>query len=484
MTSSIQKTTFIVFLFLLISPYLYAQENNFDPQKKYHPDSLKYWTTSLFDEISKAHPGFYSFTKKDRFDFLIDSTNQTIQKELTELEFYRKLKPLIAQIGCLHTSISLSKEHQDYLDLTETMIPIEIFIDSNRKVFISKNYASNLKLPIGSELLSINGKPINTIIKKLLNNIPSDGYNQTEKILLLDHRFAFWYQSIIEANETFIIEVSDKEKIQEFTLNGVSKEKLPSLESIKGINKKALEFKFIDNVAILKINSFAKTDIKNSNQNFKKFIQEAFQEIQSNGIQELIIDLRYNTGGTDANAAFLASYFFDQPFRYWDKIEVTEAIAKDVEGFERLFYKRPEKNEELYQWKKTWVTKEFDFYELQQPSKVNYNGSTYIISNGLCLSSCADFTAILSYNNKAVVVGQESGGGYQGNTSGMMPDFVISPGLRVTIPLHKYTNAVDLTKNFGRGTIPDHIIEPSFKEWINSNDVEMDFTLNLLQKKL
>ncbi len=93
-------------LLILLTTNLIAQENQFNPDKKYHPDSLKRWTKSVMSGISEKHPGFYRYTSKDKFDNLIDSTSLTINDSLTELDYYKKMKPLFAQIGCLHTGIS------------------------------------------------------------------------------------------------------------------------------------------------------------------------------------------------------------------------------------------------------------------------------------------------------------------------------------------------------------------------------------------
>src|SRR5262245_39759830 len=105
-------------LLIFLTTTLTAQENQFNPDKKYHPDSLKHWTKSVMDGTREKHPGFYRYTSKEKFNNLVDSTSQTIKDSLTELDYYRKLKPLFAQIGCLHTGISLSKEYQNYLDKT------------------------------------------------------------------------------------------------------------------------------------------------------------------------------------------------------------------------------------------------------------------------------------------------------------------------------------------------------------------------------
>ena len=52
--------------------------------------------------------------------------------------------------------------------------------------------------------------------------------------------------------------------------------------------------------------------IKRNDQKFKPFIQKTFKTLNKQGVKDLIIDLRYNTGGTDGHAVFLASHFFNQ----------------------------------------------------------------------------------------------------------------------------------------------------------------------------
>lgn len=472
-----------VFAILIFwSTNLSAQEQPFDPNEKYHPDSLKRWTTSVMKAISEKHPGFYWYTSKQTFDTLIDSTLQTIQDSLTELDYYRKVKPLFAQIGCMHTGISLSKEYQDHLDKSSTFIPIEIFIDVDRKVLLTKEHDPNHDLPMGSEILSINGQPLSGILNTLLKSVSSDGFNQTEKILLLNHRFSFWYQSIVEVTRTFEIEVRSNGVVRPYTLTGVTKDAFPSLKSLETDYKKPLEFEVVNSIGILSVHSFAKSTIKDNGQNFKKFTKGVFKQIKREGIKDLIIDLRYNTGGSDGNAAHLASYFFDDPFRYWEKIEVTEALAKEIKGAVTLIYRKPVKKGDSYQWRKAKLTNEFDYYLIQKPSRNTFEGKAYILTNGLCLSSCSDFVAILSHNKKAMVVGQETGGGFQGNTSGIITTTEIPTGLRVTVPLQKYTNAVDPTKNFGRGTIPDVEVTPTFENWTTKKDMEMEVVLRLINK--
>jgi hypothetical protein len=44
----------------------------------------------------------------------------------------------------------------------------------------------------------------------------------------------------------------------------------------------------------------------------------------------------------------------------------------------------------------------------------------------------------------------------------------------------KYTNSVDPAINFGRGTIPDHLVEINPIDVIEKKDVVMEFALTLI----
>ncbi|MGE4512803.1 MAG: hypothetical protein AB7E26_03160 [Chryseobacterium sp.] len=239
------KKLFILPLLVIFTQSFFGQAKELKPDKKYPADSLRQWTSGLMDEISKKHPGFYRYTDKGKFGLLIDSTQQSIQDSLTQLQYYRKLKPLFAKIGCLHTGIELPEESKTYLDTN--LLPLELFVEAKtHKVLVSKNYSDKKNIQIGGEVVSINGTPNSVILNKLLAVIPSDGYNQTEKILLLNYRFPFWYQEIIDAPKVFKVVVRSENTEQTFDLNGASKDVFPPLEKLEKNYGSPLEFDFYD----------------------------------------------------------------------------------------------------------------------------------------------------------------------------------------------------------------------------------------------
>lgn len=231
------------------------------------------------------------------------------------------------------------------------------------------------------------------------------------------------------------------------------------------------------------VHTFSNSDIKKSGQDFKDFINDTFERLAKEKINNLVVDLRDNTGGSDENAVFFTRHFFDKPFRYWDKIEVTEASARDVKGVVlKMFYRKPIQKDSMWLWQKARHVRDFDFYEEQYPARKPYSGHTYVLINGFTMSSSADVAAILSHNQKATFIGQETGGGYQGNNSGMMPAAKVEPfGFTITVPLQKYVNYVETTKNFGKGTMPDHLVHITISDILKGIDKEFETAINLIK---
>ena len=451
--------------------------------QKFSADTVKSTIDEWTKELSIKHPGFYRYNSKEDFNKYIDSIKSTIKDSLTEMESFLKLKPIITKIHCLHSGISLPKEYKEYLNQQPNLFPFQVYFTDN-KAYVVKNYSATTSILAGDEILSINGQGIDKITAQLLSLIPSDGYNLTMKYRTLYLQFPSWYRSIdLSENFTTIIKQNNIEKT--YQIKGAKFNDIVQDGFLREPTRtKQLEFKIENNIGFLTIHSFAQTDIKKTKQDFKEFIEQAFTEIKTNKLQNLIVDLRDNTGGSDPYAAYFTSYFFDKPFRYWDRIEVPEAIAKEIKSAAlKLFYRKPIQKDSVWLWQKGRHTNEFDFYEEQKPAKNNYKGNTYVLINGFCMSSCADVAAILSYNKKAIFIGEETGGGYQGNTSGMIPTSKVQPfDFTLTVPLQKYFNSVDPLKNIGRGTMPDYTVNMTINEVLKGEDKELQTTIDLIKR--
>ena len=468
-------------LLIVISSTAQVQDCKYAFQK-FSPDSVKAVIDDWTRELSKKHPGFYRYNSKEAFSKYIDSVKNTIQDSLTELQSYLKLKPIISKVHCLHTGVTLPKEYTNYLNQQPNLFPFQLYFDRG-KAYVVKNYSSVGSILEGDELVSINGKNIHNIITQLLPLIPADGYNETMKYRALYYQFPTWYR-LIDLTENFTTVVKQTNGEAAYEVKGAKYDDIVRDGFLREPKlAKQLEFTIQDNIGFLTIHTFSNSSIKKSGQEFRNFIDNAFLQLKTGNIKDLIVDLRDNTGGSDAHAAYFTRYFFDEPFRYWDRIEVTEAIAKEIKGVTlKLFYRKPIQKDSVWLWQKARHARDFDFYEEQKPAKNNFKGKTYILINGFCMSSCADVAAILSYNKKAIFIGQETGGGYQGNNSGMMPEAKMLPfDFTLSVPLQKYFNYVDTSRNIGRGTMPDHPVNFTINDILKGGDKELQFAIALVQ---
>lgn len=464
--------------FILAAHTLFAQKAL---TKRYPRDICLRVIDNAAEALATSQPGVYRYYSRAEFKRYLDSLKTTVNAPMTELELYRKLKPMVARIGCLHTDLITGANYKGWLDKSPNLLPLQLYCDGNR-AFVVKNYSTDKTIVPGDELLAINGKSIPEVLKLLLPAIPADGYNQTMKYRALYHMFPSWYRSVIEVTDTFALAVKQHDREVLITVPAVMKKDIARDGFLKEFSyPKQLAFQVTGNTAVLTVHSFANSAIKRGDQQFKEFMDKTFEELRQKGIPNLVVDLRYNTGGSDVNAAYFSGFFFDKPYRYWDRIEVTDKIAKKIKGIAGIWYRKPVLKDSVWLWQKGKTVKDFDFFEVQQPSPYAYKGKVYVLINGFCMSSCADVASVLSSHKRAVFVGEETGGGYQGNNSGLMPGVNLRPTKMVlTVPLQGYFTAVDPKINFGRGTMPDYPVKMTINDIISGVDKSMELTMELI----
>ena len=65
----------------------------------------------------------------------------------------------------------------------------------------------------------------------------------------------------------------------------------------------------------------------------------------------------------------------------------------------------------------------------------------------------------------------------------MIPETNVDPfDFTLTVPLQKFYNYVDTSKNIGRGTMPDYPINMTMEDVLKGEDLEMTFAIDLIRK--
>jgi hypothetical protein len=478
--------TGLAILFFLITPLGLFGQNDSAYSKK-HPSKLLLEDFDyLVNALEKTHPGLYWHTDTAEFINWMGFLRETIRNtdSLTETEFYRKAALLNFAISCAHTSIDFSGKHEQWWKQKALLLPFNI-ITLNGKYYVYQNYSNDTLLDVGSEIIAIDGRPINEIIDIIFQYIPADGHNSSRRKNVLKTGFYFYYSlAIKESAPTYKIKCTPK-GLNNSTITTVKGITYKTLNEKRSSLKKPISpihFSLIDSVdaGILKIATFRKDLFEKEGVDFEKTLDSVFNVLKEKNTGNLIIDLRDNGGGLSEYGAALISYLSPQPFVYCkNQWLTTDSLFSFMEyDIPETFLGFPAgivKEDNGYKWKKHSVLG-------TRQNKPNYfNGRVYIITNGRCASTTVEVVSLAKTYKLAKIVGEEAGGSYKGNTSGVTGTVVLPhTKLVVSIPLVRFEMPVDPLNS--SGLLPDYNIKPTIEEWLMGTDTEMETVIGLIKK--
>lgn len=467
-------------LFFLISNLIFAQkiDDSFS-QKKFVKDY-----DFLIKELKLQHQGLYEYTEKNNTDTSIDSIRNTLKTRHTKLEFYEKLRYVIGLTNEGHTSIELPKWSMVKLGLSKSFLPITVKF-CNKNLIITQNYGKDITgLKKGVKIVSINGKKVSEILKKLYPLIPTDGFNQTSKYEWVGGlNFSLLYRLVFNKEKSYNIE------IQEFNSNKTNTINIPAIRFTKFKSKNAkfdsLEFDYNnfkfeqinDSIAYLCIPSFGDDNI-----NYEKFYYTNFKKINSLNIKHLIIDVQANGGGSEGNENLLFSYLTDSVIKKY----------KQVTMLPKPYHKNKHKQgyiEDKWQFKNPIAkrgnfTLYSDYYSdlgYEKPQKeLIYKEKLYVLISGKTFSGGAEFASLIKMSNRGIFIGEETGGTYEGNVSGYS-EYIKLPNsnIKVKIPtVHFQINVSPKIK--GHGVIPDYNVPQTWNDYLKGKNTKKEFIIKKL----
>lgn len=444
-----------------------------------HTDSLKADFSTFRILLTKSYPSLYRYTSKTKMDAALDSINNSISSRTTDFEFYKLLKKTLSTIKDGHLYCSLPPAFQKYREEKARFFPLQLYFTDQH------TYASvEDKILNGSEILSINNQPIDLIRKHTLEYIVSDGDIQTKKLSILHNFFYFYYYLFNGEQPYYDIKFKTTDgsiKQIRFTAR-TEKEIVKDENGNRPVKYLQLTVK-ASKTAILTIKSFEKSLLEANVENFPEFLQKSFSILHKKGIKKLIIDLRGNGGGRDTYGPLLYSYLVQKPFQYYKSLNTITT---------ELPYQQFKSNVSSYNdlTKKMLTKLSPNNYKLEitahpnlqtiRPATANYQGKLWFLIDGQSFSTTAEFCAIAFSNNLGKFIGEETGGTYGGNTSGVQIESTLPhTKIQISFGTVQYNMAVSPKSNLARGIIPHFKIQPDIKDIINKTDVQLNYALKL-----
>jgi hypothetical protein len=393
--------------------------------------------------LESSHPQLYRFTPKKVFDSLFEAQFRLIDHPMTTQEFYPVLIPLVARVGCGHTSLWSPEGFWE--NAPRGMFPLRVHA-RNGELFVIQSFDSTKLIRPGSRIISVNGRDAGELVKEMVSRIWSDGFIETGRYQRLNSFFPYLYALNYGFPGQFELELEENGMEKKMTLEPVSSDRVDeftdSLFVPGGARNRGLHLSLVNGqTAVLIIGSFAYYD---DNKGFKRFIDSSFAVIHEKGIENLVIDLRGNDGGDPFCSSHLLRYLEREPAVYFRE-------------------------------------KYGQYASLNQPiptAPIPFRGRQYYLIDGICFSTTGHFTSLLKYHGLGTFVGEESGATFTCNDASH--DQVLEhTGYRVQSARRSFAAAA-YGFPLNRGILPDHYVQPDIRDLTEGRDVVMAYTMKLI----
>ena len=486
----------------MLSSCVATKNKNYTFNQKYSATKVREDIVLLKKILEANHPSLYWYTTKDSIDYYFNQTLASITDSLTEIQAKNKMAFIISRIKCGHTSVHFSKQFVALADKYKyPQFPLSIKVWKDSFVVLGYYNKEDSLLKRGTIITSINGKKNKQIIDDVFQYISTDGNSNNYKSQSLTGNFPAWYRNVYGIDSNYVITYLDSNKLEKTTTikwhypkPDITKKQVDSTKAVAVIAKpkpivkpllskrqlKLLSYRTfaIDtgiSTSFIKLNTFSKG-------NLRCFINSCFKDIDDKQIKNLVIDLRENGGGSIATSIHFIQYLVDSNFKIADTVA---AINRKLEY-----------GNYIKGWFSYWTlshlfaTKKSDglihnrWYEthyFKPKSKYHFNGNVYIIQGGYTFSASTIFSSFLKGQSNVKIVGEESGGGFYGNSAMHIPNIYLpNTKLRVRLPLYKYVMDKDRPK--GQGVLPDIEIQPNSNAIRNAIDPKMSEVLRLIRE--
>lgn len=484
----------IILTYLAFSYQLYAQQAVIK-------DSIS--VTGLMEDygilkevLEEYHPGLYRYDDTATIEQYFLKLKNKLNKSLSTAEFYLYLSAFTSELKCGHTFCSYYNQPkiiQDNLFNQSDKLPFT-FALFEKKMILDKNLSGNTLLN-NVQIVSINNVPVSVIIDTLLTYVKGDGSNNGKKLKDLEltglgsfEAFDVYFPLLYPPRDSiYELEVKKIGSEESFTvkITPISRsERLKRIEENYGkqtFNYDELwEFKiFNDKTAYLKIGTFVTYKMT---LDWKKFLENAFKEIKSKNISNLIIDIRDNEGGDEEVNLVLAKHIANKTLEFPEYKElltynlVASHLKPYLKTWDKSFYDRTDKvldlNNGFYTWKK-----ENNSIKIENNKKA-FSGDVFLLVNEANSSATFFLALLLQQNKRATIIGAETGGNLKGTNGGNL-FFLKLPNskIEIDIPLIGY---YPIHEQIDKGLTPDIIVEETITDMITEKDIGLEKALEII----
>lgn len=480
-------------LFLQVCYYFsFAQtEESKSAYKVLTSEQLKEDYRVLIKTLKEAYPSLYRYNTAKEVEAFFAQNLSSLSKPMIEKEFFPLIARTAAKVKDEHIIPTPSVDYYDNIYKKQTrFLPFNFKIIGN-KLYVDKSVAPEVKR--GTELSAINNVSASAIINKLAQYLHRDGYIKTFLYRHLEdysptqnqNLFDLFYSFCYKSGNTVALKVKTSDgKTANVSCRTLNYAEYQKFYGERNKHEPPFEHQQVTNTtSYLRISSFHYSYREFHKQDFDTLFEKTFRQLDSNRVQNLILDLRRCEGGDNAYLLLL-SYLMKKPFRVLEYLDLPytglPSTANYFENTENAFFIDSfvyRHSGGMYRLKKEYKAT-VPGYADTYPKTHSFKGTIYVLTSGATGSAAGILSSILKTSNRAIFIGEETGGAMEGPTALNVSILVLPHSkIRVEIPHIKMQLATKYVK--GRGVVPHHTIESTVHDLINNVDPQYQFALKL-----
>lgn len=444
--------------------------------------------------IKEQHPNPFRFIAKDKFD----EQTTVLRNQLME-------RPTLETFFLANPLALIHDAHLELLpdgDVYSAFIKQGMFFPLNTTVYDNRVFVNQYvkEVPIGAELIQVNGQSVQDIIKQIPPKVDGDIVASTQKdfgqyaSILFPHSSYFtivYRENSLTPLQTVNLKAVDFDRCNYNRNKSVLPLKVLAYSS--GIYGSVLD----QETYLLQINSFALSE-----DYAYAILNTVFSEIKDKKIKQVILDIRDNSGGSLTNIPLFYSFIsqtkhFENTYRYATKVPYIKVKENLIDDTNRLMNRTDITNLDNYMQQRFDQNEADGFYygndRLEESYVANYpqdknafTGKVILIQNNNTISAAAYFAYMFQQNKRGVIVGQETRSCSNFTTAAWFLNYKL-PNTESIVALPRseiFFNTVANKDCHCRGVIPDYSISADqYQLGLQEvEDAELKMALSLLKK--
>ncbi len=394
---------YLVFAFLILWG-IKVFSNNALKQNKISRDEALCDLDSLMQNIEEIHPNAYAFTSQEEIEEEYNKIKSLIEDSISIYKYYQYLSYVAAKYNDGHISIIYPTQ---WYKLNNNFIPITVDIDyPTKQIFVNSTDSNHIALK-GAKILEINNVPVHEIIDTM--TVCQSGESVFFRTERCERYFSQLLYSIYSISGSYSLKIKKDKELEIIDLNGID------YHEFKKINSNSEFSNFLYNAELLNNNTFL-IDFRDFSdlKKFKIFLDSSFKLIKEKEVNNLIIDIRNNSGGDSRLGDKLLKYIANDPFTQYGKMEWK--ISQQLKDLWKNYYSQQGFIMKLYARKINRMTNGELIIEnnnkLIRPNKKSkrFRGDIYLLTSSYTFSSAADFAWCFKHYDIGKIIGEETGG--------------------------------------------------------------------------